>query len=458
MTKQGAGRAALAVVALFAIAGLLVAPANATRQQLFRQPCAVGPWVLATVLWPAAMPHAPVIVPPSPWLLDRSHAPAIPPTAPPPLPSNPVIVLITIDALRAEALDDPSHASLVPTFNAMKRDGVVFTRATTPGAQTPTSLAALFSGRYFSEQKWDDYGEGGDRFPYPAGDPAPRFPEILSAHGVTTVQDAAFVFLVNRFGVLRGFSEEKMLGHTRNACPARYVISPLIDRLSHAKDEPMFLYTHLGEPHAPYVYGRPGAPVRERYFAAIAEADTQVGRVLRHLKEHFENRWVLIVSADHGEAFGEHQTTDHSKTLYEELLHVPLLVESPAFTPRRVDERVGLIDVGPTILDLFGVDTPATFNGQSLVPILAGGSVTLTRPLIAEGRLAKEYTQQDGFKVIDDPRRKVVEAYDLRSDPLELRNVFDAEPTRADAALGFLRAFYAAHALREAGYEPPYKP
>jgi arylsulfatase A-like enzyme len=117
-----------------------------------------------------------------------------------------------------------------------------------------------------------------------------------------------------------------------------------------------------------------------------------------------------------------------------------------------------MIDLGPTLLDLFGAETPATFNGQSLLPFLAGGSVALTRPLLAEGRLAREYTQEDGLKVIEDPRKKVVEVYDLVRDPGETLNLFDAEPARSDRALAFLRAFYARHTLRDGGYEPPYKP
>ena len=167
---------------------------------------------------------------------------------------------------------------------------------------------------------------------------------------------------------------------------------------------------------------------------------------------------MLIVSADHGEAFGDHQTFEHAKTLYEELLHVPLLVMSPRFSPRKVEERVGLVDLGPTLLDLFQAPTPATFNGQSLVPLLMGKDVVFTRPLLAEGRLRTSLTEQDGFKVIEDPRRKVVEAYDLVADPGETRNVFDTEPGRSDAALAKLRAFFDARRLRDGGYEAPYKP
>ncbi len=187
-------------------------------------------------------------------------------------------------------------------------------------------------------------------------------------------------------------------------------------------------------------------------------SDAAIGQVLRRLTLGFGKRWALFVSADHGEAFGEHQSSGHAMTLYEELLHVPLLARSPLFPPREIDERVGLVDLAPTILDLFGVATPASFNGQSLVPALSGGASSFTRPLIAEGRLRRSLTQPDGFKVIDDPLRKVVEAYDLVADPGETRNLFDADSARADPALATLRAFFSVHTRSDAGYVVPYRP
>jgi arylsulfatase A-like enzyme len=212
------------------------------------------------------------------------------------------------------------------------------------------------------------------------------------------------------------------------------------------------------EPHQPYDRGRSQGSPHERYLAEVAVADAQIRRVLRLLQARFGRRWALFVSADHGEAFGEHGGTEHGKTLYEELLHVPLLARGPLLAPRVVEERVGLVDLGPTILDLFGVETPATYEGQSLVPLLAGGTATLTRPLLAEGRLRRALTQPDGLKVIEDSRRKLVEAYDLATDPGETHNLFDVEPARVDGALGSLRAFFAAHTRSDGGYQPPYKP
>jgi arylsulfatase A-like enzyme len=287
-----------------------------------------------------------------------------------------------------------------------------------------------------------------------------RFPQLLSAAGVATADFAGLAFLRSDFGVLRGFREETVVAQGRRHAEARELIDPLLARLSRAGPEPLFLYAHLMEPHWPYDRGRKDGTDFERYLSEVAVADAAVGRVLTVLERDFGARWALLVSADHGEAFGDadHATTGHAKTLYQELLHVPLLARSPAFPPRTIDTRVSMIDLGPTVLDLFGVATPATFDGQSLAPLLAGGARSFTRPLLAEGRLRRAITEPDGFKVIDDPRRKTVEAYDLARDPHETTNLYDAEPARTDAALAELRAFFAARTRREDGYVIPYEP
>ncbi len=447
--RKLATRRILVGAAVLAAVGLGLSPPNSVRHELFRQPCAVAPWLLATFVWqlpktPAARPF-PVATEP------------VPPTSPAALPGNPVVVLITVDALRADVVNPPDHDGELRTFATMKRTGVEFTNASTPGTQTPVSLATMFSGRYFSEQRWETFGVGGDRYPYPATDTSPRFPEILRAAGVTTVHEASFVFLANRFGVARGFGEETVFGKTGGAATATVLTNALLARLAKVNLEPAFLYMHLAEPHAPYRLGPRGDDFHH-YLYAIAVADAQIGRVLQFLEDHMGTRWVLIVSSDHGEAFGDHQTYEHAKTVYEELLHVPLLVRSPAFAAHTVSTRVGLIDLGPTVLDLFHQPTPPSFHGVSLVPFLEGKPFLVSRPLLAEARLAVSLTEQDGFKVIVDRRRKVIEAYDLAKDPKETLNVWDDEPGRSTRSLASLRSFLAAHTLRDGGYEPPYKP
>jgi hypothetical protein len=454
------GRAALGAVLAFALLGLVVPPGNGVRLQLFRQPVSVASWVLAATVWRAPRPRTPQPPPDSPWFRDRAALPAVPPTpSPRPFPPKPVVVLITIDATRADDINDPKNDALFPALTEMKRRGTWFSRATSPGGQTAVSLTTAFSGRTFSELSWAMSGVGSSRFTYAAADPAPRFPALLTEARVRTAIFCSINFLADTYGVARGFSEEKVIPAGRRHALAKQVIDPVLDRLRQVgATEPFFLYTHLMEPHAPYDRGRRDGTDHERYLSEIALADAQIGRVARLLDQRFPGRSVLIVSADHGEAFGEHETREHTKTLYEELLRVPLLVRGGGVTHQEVRARVGLIDVGPTILDLFGVPTPATFGGQSLLPILAGGAPALDRPLLAEGRLRRALYTTDGLKVIADGRRQVVEVFDLARDPGELHDLWDEERPRADRALGLLEAWFAAHTFHAPGYRPPYKP
>ncbi|MGH7297209.1 MAG: sulfatase, partial [Polyangiaceae bacterium] len=401
--------------------------------------------------------HAPVQLPHSPWFGDRSGQPPVPATTPRVLPEDAAVVLVTIDAVRADVLSDPANAALLPTLTALATTGVVFTQARSAGSQTALSLSALFSGRPFSSQSWTEHGHGWSRFPYPAEDSSERFPAILSAHGVTTSDFQGVAFLAGDYGVVRGFRDETVIADGAHFAKASDLVDRMMIRLRRARG-PAFLYAHLMEPHAPHDSGRADGTERERYLSEIAVADAQIARIRRQLEARFPGRWALFVSADHGEAFGEHGTYQHGKSLYEELVHVPLLAASPAFTARHIDQRVSLVDLGPTILDLFDLPTPPSFLGESLVPLLTGHDVTLTRPLFAEGRLRRELTSREGLVTIEDLRRKVVEVYDLESDPGETRNLFDAEPARGDVGLATLRAFFGGHERKQDGYAPAFTP
>jgi arylsulfatase A-like enzyme len=140
-----------------------------------------------------------------------------------------------------------------------------------------------------------------------------------------------------------------------------------------------------------------------------------------------------------------------------------LIVHGPGVAARSIDQPVSLLDVGPTVLDLFAQPTPATWAGQSLVPLLRGEDPVLERPILAEGRLRRAIVTPDGTKVIVDLRRKLVEAYDLAADPGELEDVWDRGPgdeaaQRARVAASALEAYFTAREARAPGYRPVYKP
>jgi len=441
--------------------GLFMPPSVTVRGELFRAPAPIAAWIGATLWWPVpgkTLPPLPPEAASSPYFQNRKGLPPIPPTQPPISSGKaPVVVFITIDATRADIMEKAHEDGFFPTLSKLKLEGAYFPRATSAGSQTAVALSTLFSGHYFSQLEWQEFGRGSSRFLYPATDRTPRFPELLTAKGISTATIGSITFLSSEFGVVRGFSEESVVVKGRDHGTAQQVVPPLVARLNKVKNEAFFAYVHMTEPHAPYDRAGTEGSLTKRYLEEVRLADKYVNLVLDTLQKRFPSRGYLIVSSDHGEAFGEHGTTKHTKTLYEELLRVPLFVRGPGISPRTINEHVSLIDLGPTILDLFGVNTPADFMGQSLVPLLAGRAEHLDRPVVAEGRLRRAMYWGD-LKVIDDPRRKVVEVYDLQKDPRELRNLFDTERDRVLPALAALRAFFEAHRLDIDGYETPYKP
>lgn len=448
---------ALALLVAFA----LVPPPNGTRLALFRSPGGVGAWPFALYVW--RLPNLEGEPDPSidpRWLTARTDGRVRPPSAERIGGRAPVVVFVTVDATRADDVYAEKNAALLPALHKLQETGTTFTLARSPGSQTAVSLNALFSGKYFSEMYWEKYGRGTSRFEYTVKDDTPRFVDALTKAGVTTSKVVALTFLGNAYAVAPGFEEEKIVTKGRQHARAADVVEPLIARIRKIRpDEPFFGYVHLTEPHAPYDRGKTKSHLlHDRYVAEIAVADTWIGRIQKALSSSaLADRAILIVSSDHGEAFGEHGTWEHTKTIYEELVRVPLIVWGKGVQARRVDTPVTLMDLGPTFLDIFGLDTPDWMTGESLVPILAGGDEPLSRPILAEGRLRRAIYVGD-LKVIVDLRRKTIEAYDLAKDPRELDNLYERDPSRCARALATLDRFFRNRAYTADGYQPLYKP
>jgi arylsulfatase A-like enzyme len=367
---------------------------------------------------------------------------------------KPLIVLITVDALRFDVVDDPRVEGL-DNLRAIAARGASFSRARSTSASTSPTLATMFTGRHFSSLYWTELPDSGKLKFFLPEEATIRFPEILTRAGVRTRAVTTAPGFVASYGIVRGFEEE-----TRRAKGSAAAIPLMIELLaSTPADRAGFAYAHLLDAHAPYGKGKKGDPPRERYLDSLRFIDTQIGKLLGVAKRpELEGRTYIIVSADHGEAFGEHGTTHHASTVYEELIHVPLLVQGPGVKHRVVDEPVSTIDFGPTVLDLMGQDTPGSFLGQSLVPLLRGDDVQLTRPIIVDsGRRLQSLIDRSGMKVIRDVRGGTVEMYDLSKDPGELVNLAERQPEPLAARVQALSAFFGLHELRRDGYVIPYR-
>ena len=392
-----------------------------------------------------------------PWFASRADTPPVPTTPSSGLPQDPIVILVTIDSLRTDIFQDPHAPERLPNLWSLRERAVRFAVGRTPGSQTVYTITSLFTGTYFSQQYWTPHP--GIRALWPDDDPSIRFPSILTDRGVTTVHIPTSSWLIDEFGVARGFAEEKWIKPKRTRfAPANETFPRMIRRLGAHDGGPMFMYTHALDTHVSMRKKPKKASDQERFWAALGDIDRQLGRLLAQI-EHtgFASRTIVIISSDHGEGFGDHDTPHHAATLYEELIRVPLFAVIPGVSPRVVDQPVSVVDLGPTILDLFGVPTPGHMMGQSLVPLLAGREVTLSRPIAAEGRLKKAMVFSDGLKAIVDDRHHTEEVYDLGTDPGETSNLLDGGSYEAAERVAILRRFFAVHRIRRPGYEVPFR-
>jgi arylsulfatase A-like enzyme len=183
------------------------------------------------------------------------------------------------------------------------------------------------------------------------------------------------------------------------------------------------------DPHDQYRSHEPEIPpwgkgIRDRYDGEVTFTDKYVGKLLDFIAARpWGARTAIVVSADHGEAFGEHGQYSHGFELWENLVRVPLFFVVPGAAPRRIDAPTSAIDLAPTILDLFGLPPEPSFEGESLVPELYGApppdrDVVLDLPVTSDSdrRRAIVHGHRKLIAFGDD---KMFELFDLDADPTE---------------------------------------
>jgi arylsulfatase A-like enzyme len=232
---------------------------------------------------------------------------------------------------------------------------------------------------------------------------------------------------------------------TGNQVPAPVVNRRALAWLRDRPGTPFFLWAHYFDAHGPFeppaeyrdLYTRPGDTPEERnvalYDAELSFVDAQLGELLDALQDSgaLENA-VVVVTSDHGEAFGEatpHPENGHGKTLYDSVLRVPLLFWGPGRVPagRVIASQVETIDIAPTLLALLGEPIPAGFAGRTLAGAIQGGETLPDRMAFsqtANHKRPRRYSvRSPGWKLhvnVDDAEE---ELFDLAADPAETRNL-----------------------------------
>ncbi len=332
--------------------------------------------------------------------------------------------------------------AVTPNLDRLAAEGVRFEDVVAPVPLTLPSHASLLTGLYPASHGL--HTNGRQRLAANVSTLPERLALVLPRRGAL-VSSAS---LDSLFGLDRGFTDydDRMpgagsrdnilfLGERRGDEMARLAEEWLSD-----ESGPFFLWVHMFDPHAPY--DAPG-PWSERlsdpYDAEVAFTDEALGQILESLRSRgLLDRTLIVVAGDHGESLGEHGEPTHGVFLYEGAVRVPLVLRYPAVLPagRVVRSQVRLIDVMPTILDLFGVAVRDRIEGVSLVDLLLGSDddpglealLETRQPALQFGWSALSALRTGGWKYISAPRE---ELYDLEADPGEIRNLVARELQRA---------------------------
>jgi len=383
------------------------------------------------------------------------------------------IILLSLDTMRGDRLGALGYPKpLTPHLDALASQGVLFEQATSTAPWTLPSHASIFTSLL-------PFDHGSTRETRPLRPSLSMLAERLRNAGYRTAAFTGGAYVSAGFGFGQGFEIYEDQGG------AERIAAAALKWVRSVKDQPYFVFVHTYEIHFPYTHtefvdkrfldqgmkpldveqlaaihnGKLAVAPDERQFESelydgdVARADFVMGRMLDQLQqEGILDRAILVVLSDHGDDLWDHDdywSPGHGHSLYQELLHVPLIVRAPGLVMAggRIRTPVSLLDVLPTLLALEGIPGESEDQGRSLVASLSQGSEPDPVPMNAE---ATEYgperfaRREGSLKAILTPKpdelrggidrnARPLEVFDLQSDPHEKHDLSAALPPEASA-------------------------
>jgi arylsulfatase A-like enzyme/HEAT repeat protein len=315
-------------------------------------------------------------------------------------------------------------APTIPNIDALAARGVRFAHAYTQAPHTSFSLASVMIGKYYPTLARLASSEGHEtlatimrRYGWKTAAFFPPAVFYIDAQKMKAFEATNFDFEYVKYEYL---SAEERIGQIQAFLAAEH-------------PQKLFLWLHLFEPHEPYDKHAGfdfGTSDLDRYDSEIAYADSVVGKVVQLLDRERPGA-IVVIAADHGEEFGEHGGRYHGTTLFEEQVHVPLIVVAPGLVPHVVAGPVQLIDIPETLLGLLDFPQPARMRGTDLGPWLATSPAPESRlpPTFAELE-DKRMVVLGQEKLVCDVSKDYCSYFDLATDPQEQHDLADQRPER----------------------------
>jgi len=384
------------------------------------------------------------------------------------------IILITIDSLRPDFIgcynENAKKEELTPNIDNWAKDAVIFKTTISQGPRTPESFPALLSGQY-SCRYLDIYkGLSPQRV---------LISEILKKYNYYTAAFNTNPYISRHSGYNRGFDYYKdnlltfgkhglkkkfLMGYVRlrNLLKEPYIRANKLNKqvlswLERA-NKPFFLWIHYMDVHGPYISKKGlillnriraaslwhkaagvydhGLNDKEKHFL-VETYKEEVRHLDFYINDIFKNiddtNTLTILTADHGEMLGEHNLFGHGFELYEELLHIPLIIKPPQEIPvknKYIDTPVKSLDIVPTILDVLNVKANILFDGKSLLPLIQGNEdeYSSNEPIFSEIWTKYLAVRKGEWKLIANYAGRKLKLFNLKEDPKEQNNLADKKP------------------------------
>jgi arylsulfatase A-like enzyme/Flp pilus assembly protein TadD len=354
------------------------------------------------------------------------------------------LMVITLDTMRADRIGAYGYpAAETPNLDGLAANGILFENCYAPVPITLPAHCSLFTGRYPLAHRV----RGNGTYLLKPGEIT--LAEKMKEQGFQTYALIASFVLMAKFGLNQGFDlyddslqPDEILTNFFSEIKADQVYTRFHHWFENSRSprEKFFAWIHFYDPHLPYnppakYKKKSGDDIESLYDGEVAFVDVFIGKIIHDLKTaNLLEQTLVVIVGDHGEAFGEHQEYGHTIFGYEQNLKVPLVFYNPRVFPGklkglRVKNRVNLIDIMPTILELYGQEIPGEIHGRGFAHLLTGHKEKKERTFYIESMHGKEELGwapltgiiHEQYKYISLPEP---ELYDLAIDSNEKHNLF----------------------------------
>jgi phosphoglycerol transferase MdoB-like AlkP superfamily enzyme len=386
---------------------------------------------------------------------DRDKSRTTPAAVDTPTPQNVIVIVLESVGARNLSLYGGPHRAMPNLARLAAERGVVFDNVYAHAPSSPKGLIAL-AGSVYPRVDWKLISRDNPEFA------VPLLPEVLGQHGYRSAYlHSGYWSWKNRDRFLRDrgvdqlidadtLDEEKVFSW---GVSDDVLFDAALEFIDAAPHKPFHVFLWTIETHHPYIAddGSPKFDVDDeewaRYLSAIHGADRLIARLVEQLEARgLADNTLIAVTGDHGEAFGQHGQRVHSFGVYDENVHVPLVLLHSSFadpnTPRRVSGVAQQIDIAPTLLGLAGIEAPHQWQGHDWSAELSGGvssNGVLSGNADATVDDRRAYFYSTGNEVLLGVRDREFkyhyyvssgyeELFDLAHDPDELHSVADEFP------------------------------